>query len=218
MSIRRSWPPAGARQSRPIAASFPMGGYVDLQIDPIGLRTQSIVHSSRTSGRRLSEWDMTSTRLTLLLLAIASFAPVAMSLQPGWWAAIYYGALFVWWVLLSMAIVSWTTPDDRRTDRSVGASGHRLVVVARGQAVLHACIRAVLLGDEAAKVVLDRRNVERRRQFEVFIPDRRRAERRRYNVQPLLMGQGWAEVRLLETHADRSLSDLLSSVSPRGDS
>jgi hypothetical protein len=139
---------------------------------------------------------MTSTRLTLLLLAIASFAPVAMSLRPGWWAATYYGALFVWWVLMSIALVSWTTPDDSETDSPVGGSVRRLVIVARGQAVLHACIRAVLLGDYAAKVVLDRRDVERRRQLEVFIPDRRRAERRRHNVQPLLKGQGWAEVRL----------------------
>jgi hypothetical protein len=154
---------------------------------------------------------MTSTRLILLLLAIASFAPVAMSLRLGWWAAVYYGALFGWWVLISMALVSWTTPHGRRTDRSVGASGRRLVIVARGQAVLHACIRAVLLGDDAAKVILDRRNAERRRQLEVFIPDRRRAERRRHKVDPLLMGQGWAEVRVVESYAGRSLNDRLST-------
>jgi hypothetical protein len=142
---------------------------------------------------------MTSIRLMFLGLAIASFAPVVMSLRPGWWAVFYYGALFVWWVWMSLATVRWTTPDGQGTDRRVGGSVRRLIIVARGQTVLYARIRAVLLGDDAAEVILDRRNAERRRQLEVFIPERRRSERRRHNVEPLLLGQGWADVSLPNT-------------------
>jgi hypothetical protein len=139
---------------------------------------------------------MTSIRLMFLGLAIASFAPVVLSLRPGWWAAFYYGALLVWWVWMSLATVRWTTPDDHVMDRRIGRSGRRLIIVARGQIVLFGRIRSVSFGDDTVRVIVDRRSADRRRQLQVFIPDRRRAERRRHDVEPLLLGQGWAEVRL----------------------
>jgi len=139
---------------------------------------------------------MTSIRLMFLGLAIASFAPVAMSLRPGWWAAFYYGTLFGWWVWMSLATVRWTTPEDHETDRRIGSSVRRLIIVSRGQIVLYGRIRSVSFGDDTVRVIVDRRGADRRRQLQVFIPDRRRAERRRHNVEPLLLGQGWAEVSL----------------------
>ena len=48
---------------------------------------------------------MTSTWLMFLYLGIASFAPVVVSLRPGRWMPYYYGALLMWWVLVSLATV-----------------------------------------------------------------------------------------------------------------
>jgi hypothetical protein len=139
---------------------------------------------------------MTSIRLMFLGLAVASFAPVVMSLRPGWWAVFYYGALVVWWVWMSLAIVRWTTPDDDVTDRRIGRSVRRLIIVSRRQTVLYGRIRSVSFGDDTVRVIVDRRSADRRRRLQVFIPDRRHAERRSHDVDPLLLGQGWAEVRL----------------------
>jgi hypothetical protein len=151
---------------------------------------------------------MTSIRLMFLGLAIASFLPVVMSLRPGWWAVFYYGVLFVWWVGMSLATVRWTTAEDHVRDRRIGRSVRRLIIVARGQTLLYGTIRSVSFGDDSVSVIVDRRSTDRRRQLQVFIPDRRRAERRRHNVEPVLLGQGWAEVRLPDEHShNRRWSD-----------
>jgi hypothetical protein len=75
----------------------------------------------------------------------------------------------------------------------------RLIIVVREQADLYNRIRRKHLGDEAVRVITDRRSTDRRCRVEVCIPDRRRAERRRYDVEPLLCTRGWAEVRLPES-------------------
>ena len=76
----------------------------------------------------------------------------------------------------------------------------RLIIVARDRIGLYGRLRRRsfkgLLKDEEVRIITDRRGTDRRRQLEVYIPDRRRAERRRFDVEPLLRTRGWAEVRL----------------------
>jgi hypothetical protein len=152
-----------------------------------------------------------------LYLGIASFAPIVMGLRPGWWVPYYYGALLVWWVLVSVATVRRVTREDRKGERrrfrtvrrgldakiTEAAEGdapytepteERLIVVARDQVGLYDRIRRGLLGDKAVRVITDRRRTDRRLRLEVYIPDRRRAERRHHDIAPLLLTQGWARV------------------------
>jgi hypothetical protein len=146
-------------------------------------------------------------------LAIASFAPALIGLRPGSWAAYYYGALLTWWFVISVAVVRWSDPADQRV-RAAPATGiagaatpytdaarrvlaeTRLIIVARGHADYTGSIRRIQSTDQAVRVISDRRSTERRRQLEVYIPERRLAERRSHDVQSLLLTQGWAEVRL----------------------
>lgn len=162
---------------------------------------------------------MTSTRLMFFCLAIASFAPVATGLQPGWWAAYYYGALLVCWVWMSVARVRRAIPEHQKAEHPLDArlrplpdtekagmagrhapasddelAPQRLIIVAREQPHLYDTIRRVTFRDNAVRVITDRRRTERRRQLEVYIPDRRRGERRRHDIAPLLLKNGWAQV------------------------
>jgi hypothetical protein len=50
------------------------------------------------------------------------------------------------------------------------------------------------LGNGAVRVITDRRSTARRLRMEAYLPDRRRGERRRYDIDPLLLTQGWAGV------------------------
>jgi hypothetical protein len=70
----------------------------------------------------------------------------------------------------------------------------RLIIVAREEADLYDYIRLDHVGDERVEVVADRRVRERRVEAASHVPDRRRTERRRHDVRPLLCTQGWAEV------------------------
>jgi hypothetical protein len=155
----------------------------------------------------------TATRVTLFVLAIASFAPVAIGLRPGRWAAYYYGALFVWWVLMSVVTVrqapgrpvAAARHRDRRDGRKVrpasatGSTNTRLIIVADERVDLHSRFRRKHPGDEAVRIITDRRGTDRRRHLEVYIPERRRAERRRLDIQAQLRTRGWAEVRVPES-------------------
>jgi hypothetical protein len=157
------------------------------------------------------------TWLMFLFIGIASFAPV-VSLRPGWWMP-YYGALLVCWVLVVAAAMRRLAREDRKAKRKlarrlrqlrdaknaqaaemdVEAVRHalaekRLIIVARDQVDLYDRIRRDQLGHEAVRVVTDRRSTARRLRMEAYLPDRRRGERRRYDVDPLLLTQGWAEV------------------------
>jgi hypothetical protein len=75
----------------------------------------------------------------------------------------------------------------------------RLIIVARDEVVLYEYIRRGQFGDETVRVITDRRSTDRRLRMEAHIPDRRRSERRRYDIDPLLLTQGWAEVTLPES-------------------
>ena len=163
------------------------------------------------------------TWLMFLFLGIASFAPV-VSLRPGWWVRYYYGALLVCWVLVAVAAMRRVAREDRKAKRQLvrmlrqlrdaknaeaeetDADGvrhalaeERLIIVARNEVVLYDHIRRDQLGDQAVRVVRDRRSTDRRLRMEAYIPDRRRGERRRYDIDPLLLRQGWAHVTLPES-------------------
>lgn len=159
------------------------------------------------------------TWLVFLFLCIASFAPFA-SRRPGWWMA-YHGALLVCWVLVSVAAMRRVARADRKAKRKVArmlrelrdpenaeaaetdadAVRHaltekRLIIVARDEASLYDSIRRDQLGDETVRVITDRRSTARRLRMEAHIPDRRRGERRRNDIEPLLLTRGWAQVTL----------------------
>jgi len=144
------------------------------------------------------------TWLMLLFLGIASFAPV-VSLRPGWWVPYYYGALLVCWVLVSVATMRRVAREDRKAKRQLARVVRRhalaeesLIIVARDEVVLYDHIRRDQLGDEAVRVIRDRRSTDRRLRMEAHIPDRRRGERRRNDIDRLLLAQGWAQVTLPE--------------------
>ena len=163
------------------------------------------------------------TWLLFLVLGIASFAPV-VSLRPRWWAP-YYGALLVCWVLVSVAAMRQVAREDREAkqklarmlrqlrdaknteaaETDVDAVRHvldeeRLIIVARGEVGLYDYIRRRdQFGDETVRVIKDRRSTDRRLRMEAHIPNRRRGERRHYDIAPLLLTQGWAEVTLPES-------------------
>jgi hypothetical protein len=69
-----------------------------------------------------------------------------------------------------------------------------IVIVARDEVDLYDYIRRDQFGDETVRVITDRRGADRRHRIETHLPDRRRVERRRANIEPLLLTQGWAEV------------------------
>jgi hypothetical protein len=74
----------------------------------------------------------------------------------------------------------------------------RLIIVARDEVVLYDYIRRDQFGDETVRVITDRRSTDRRLRMRAHIPDRRRGERRRHDIEPLLRTQGWAQVTLPE--------------------
>jgi hypothetical protein len=74
---------------------------------------------------------------------------------------------------------------------------HRRVIVARDKADEYDEIRR-REGDEDVIVIVDRRKIDRRQRAGAYVVERRRAERRRHDIQPLLFRQGWAEVRAAE--------------------
>ena len=144
------------------------------------------------------------TWLMFLSLGIASFAPVVGS-RPGWWVPYYYGALLVWWVLVSVAAVRGVALEDPKAKRQLRDAKNaealaevRLIIVARDGVDLYDRLRRDQLRDEAVRVITDRRRTDRRLRLEVYIPDRRLDERRSYDIAPLLLTQGWAEVTLPE--------------------
>ena len=149
-----------------------------------------------------------------VLLVVASFTPVAV-LEAGWWVPFYYGALLAGWVSVALmrsedvaVAAAPRLPGSRsaRTMRIGEAAGvpaypaapvppePRLIIVARDHAALYDRLRQDRVGDDTTRVIPDRRSVDRRRQLQVYIPERRQAERRRLDVGPLLLTQGWAQV------------------------
>jgi hypothetical protein len=82
----------------------------------------------------------------------------------------------------------------RRVACYIGKLLRRLIIVARDEVDLYDYIRRDQFGDETVRVITDRRGADRRHRIETHLPDRRRVERRRANIEPLLLTQGWAEV------------------------
>ena len=159
------------------------------------------------------------TWLMFLFLVTASFAPV-VSFRPGRWVPYYYGALLVCWVLVSVAAMRGVAREDQKAKRplartlrqlrdaknaeAAGTRSHapaevQLIIVARDGVDLYDRIRGDQSGDEAVRVITDRRSTDRRHQLGVYIPDRRLDERRRYDIARLLLTQGWAQVTLPES-------------------
>lgn len=160
------------------------------------------------------------TWLTFVILGLASFAPFVLGLRPGRWMVSYYGVLFVGWAWTSIARVRGEARDDRWAERPRGArgrrpargagsatavtratasarrvSGRRLIVVARDAGRVYDRLQRAGVA-HAVTIITDRRSTERRLQLQVYIPDRRRGERRRYDIESLLLAEGWAEVTL----------------------
>lgn len=75
----------------------------------------------------------------------------------------------------------------------------RLIIVARDELDLYDFIRRDQLGDETVAVITDRRRCDRRSrgQTQDRLPDRRQGDRRRRDIEPRLLADGWAEVTLL---------------------
>ena len=166
---------------------------------------------------------MTTATLMFFGLAVASFVPVGVRPPAGWWMAYYYGALLGAWVLISIAAVRRAVPEDQTATHGlaeivqrlsvtataltagtpVDAARHplrqeRRIIVARRQR-LYGYIRSrllrVRLQDDDVRIITDRRVTERRHRLEIYIPERRRAERRHYIIKARLRTRGWAEVR-----------------------
>ena len=145
------------------------------------------------------------TWLMFLFLGIASFAPV-VSLRPGWWVPYYYGALLVCWVVVSVAAMRRVAREDRKAKRQLARMLRQLrdakeagaaetdIIVARDEVVLYDHFRRDQPGDQAVRIIRDRRSTVRRLRVKARIPDRRHGERRRYDIAPLLLTQGWAQV------------------------
>ena len=145
------------------------------------------------------------TWLMFLFLGIASFAPV-VSLRPGWWVPYYYGALLVCWVVVSVAAMRRVAREDRKAKRQPARMLRQLrdakeagaaetdIIVARDEVVLYDHFRRDQPGDQAVRIIRDRRSTVRRLRMKARIPDRRHDERRRYDIAPLLLTQGWAQV------------------------
>ena len=159
------------------------------------------------------------TWLMYLFLSIASLGPLVSPL-PRWWIA-YYVALLACWILMSVVDMRRAVreerqakgnlarvlrqfragPDTDAAERDADAEDfapteERLIIVARDKVDLYDSIRRDQLGHGAVTVIADRRRTNRRGKLELFIPERRLAERRHYDVSQLLVTQGWAELTL----------------------
>jgi len=159
------------------------------------------------------------TWLMFLFLSIAALGP-HLTGWPRWWIA-YYGALLVCWVLMSVGDMRRAVREERQTHGNLARTlrqfravpetdaaetdadavrpapaEERLIIVARDQVDLYDRIRRDQSGHRAVAVIADRRRDDRRRNVELFIPERRLGDRRQYDVSSLLVAQGWAELTL----------------------
>jgi len=158
------------------------------------------------------------TWLLFTFLIIASFAPAAGRWR-GWWF-IYYGALFACWVWMSVAAARRAAREDRRRQRKIArlmrqhrnaqkitleADAPRVpralpivrrrFIVAADRADGYDEIRKRTGGDDDVIVIIDRRKEDRRQRMDGYDVERRHAERRRHDIQSLLLTRGWAEVK-----------------------
>jgi hypothetical protein len=157
------------------------------------------------------------TWLMFLFIGIASLGPHVALWRRGWIA--YYGALLVCWILISVTDMRRAAREERQAQRTLARMvsqfravsqteaperdadaappalvEERLIIVARDKVDLYDRLRRDQSGQQAVTVVADRRRTDRRRKLELFIPERRLAERRHCDVSQLLVTQGWAEL------------------------
>src|SRR4029434_2104885 len=136
------------------------------------------------------------TWLMFLFLGIASLGP-HVSPWRRWWIA-YYGALLVCWVLMSVGDMRRAVREERQDQRNLARmlrqfrpvpetdaaerdadavrpalAEERRISVARDKRDLYDSIRRDQLGHWAVTVIADRRRADRRRNLELFIPERR---------------------------------------------
>ena len=165
------------------------------------------------------------TWLAFVFLGIASFVPV-VSLRPAWWLLYYAALLACWVLVSVAAKRSMAREDRKgkrklarvlsqaqstRSPESAGMAGEavrrkpaeeRLIIVARDDDLHdyirrgHFGIRRGQYGDETVTIVPDRRSTARRRRVNEHVPERRVAERRCYDIEPVLLARGWAEATL----------------------
>jgi hypothetical protein len=168
------------------------------------------------------------TWLAFVFLGTASFAPV-VSLRPGWWVPYYGALLACWVLVSVAARRSVAREDRKAkrklarvlrqlqdtknaeaAETDADAVRHvlaeeRLIIVAHDEDLYdyirrgHFGIRRGQFGDEIIRVITDRRNTARRLRMQAHLPDRRLGEQRRYDIEPLLLAQGWAEATLPES-------------------
>jgi hypothetical protein len=163
------------------------------------------------------------TWLVFLFLGIASFEPV-VSVRPGWWVPYYGALLVCWVLVSVAAkrrvaredrkakrklarmlrqLLDAKNAEAAATDADAvrhALAEERLIIVARDEDLYdyirrgHFGVRRGQFGDETVRVITDRRSTARRLRMDAHLPDRRRGERRRYDIEPLLLAQGWAQV------------------------
>ena len=121
------------------------------------------------------------------------------------------GALLLWrpagvLVVVSVAAMRRVAREDRKAKRQPARMLRQLrdakeagaaetdIIVARDEVVLYDHFRRDQPGDQAVRIIRDRRSTVRRLRMKARIPDRRHGERRRYDIAPLLLTQGWAQV------------------------
>jgi len=118
------------------------------------------------------------------------------------WAAVGIGAAIAAFGFLFLGFRPLYARLLRRRRKFAGlvpSTLRRLIIVARGEGALYDYIRRDQFGDETVRVVTDRRRADRRHGLDAHTPDRRRGERRRYDIDRLLLTQGWAQVTLPES-------------------
>jgi membrane protein implicated in regulation of membrane protease activity len=156
--------------------------------------------------------------LLFLFLCIAAFAPAAS--YSSRWLLAYYCVLLMCWVLVTVAGLRLLGRQDREqkrklnrmlrqfrdrgrvtemkvdaVPRGLGRVRRRIIVAA--DLDLYDAIRSDQVADESAIIIRDRRGADRRHRRDLYAVERRRTERRGFDIRPLLLSQGWAEVNPL---------------------
>jgi hypothetical protein len=168
------------------------------------------------------------TWLLFTFLIVAAFAPAAGRWR-GWWF-IYYGALFVCWVWMSVVAARRAAREDRKRQRKIARllrqhrnaqkialdeanvrGVPRALPIVRRRFIAAADrsdtddeIRKLTGGGDDAIVITDRRKEDRRHRIDGYVMERRHSERRRQDIRSLLLTRGWAEVKPVITNDEEA--------------
>jgi hypothetical protein len=171
------------------------------------------------------------TWLLFAFLTIAAFAPAAGRWR-GWWF-VYYGALLVCWVWMSVVAARKAAREDRKRQRKIarllrqhrnaqkthreetdGPAAPGTLAIARRRIIVatdrtddeYDEIRRSTGGDDVTVMIPDRRKEDRRQRVDGYVVERRRAERRRHDIRSFLLTRGWAEVKPLTSEGEQVAS------------